>query len=112
MQNAPGGNAGCFGLPNRDAADTVQYAARKGWYLGEEPLLVFGERYVKFGLPRTADDVPAPPVTFQRVGEYDGVPIYVEKTQKGQMPKPLLLYVPLNQECHFQVYAQGHMLRE
>ena len=112
VQDTPNSGYGCFGLPRPNIPKPIEYAAQKSWD-SEDALSIFGERYVRFGLPRTAESLTQsdPPVRFRHVGEYDGVPIYVEDNKWGQMPKPLVTHLLLNADCGFQPWAQAHMLR-
>jgi hypothetical protein len=72
------------------------YAAGASWFINNEPVMVMGRRYVKYGLPRV---LGVNEVT--RVGEYQGVSVFAETGATGT---PEVLYVPVRAGCEFQPY--------
>jgi hypothetical protein len=72
------------------------YAAGATWFINNEPVMVMGRRYVKYGLPRV---LGVNEVT--RVGEYQGVSVFAETGATGT---PEVLYVPVRAGCEFQPY--------
>ncbi len=108
---APKEEQPCFGILLPDSVGAVTYAAGKGWFINNESLRLFGDIYVKFGLPRGPETIPmerTPPEELTFVGTYDGVPLYADRVA---MPRPDFIYVPLNADCYFQKYARGELLR-
>ncbi|MBW3571943.1 MAG: hypothetical protein KY467_12640, partial [Gemmatimonadetes bacterium] len=75
---------------------TVGYAAGATWYINNEPIMVNGRRYVRYGLPRV---LGVNEVT--RTAEYQGVPVFVEAGAQGT---PEVLYIPVRPGCEFQPY--------
>jgi hypothetical protein len=72
------------------------YAAGATWFINNEPVMVMGRRYVKYGLPRV---LGVNEVT--RVGEYQGVSVFAETGATGT---PEVLYLPVRAGCEFQPY--------
>jgi hypothetical protein len=72
------------------------YAAGASWFINNEPVMVMGRRYVKYGLPRVlgVNEV-------SRVGEFQGVSVFAETGATGT---PEVLYVPVRAGCEFQPY--------
>ncbi len=100
----------CYGVQLPDAAGR-EYAAEKEWYRRSESLRLFDDVYVKFGLPREAETIVLDnkwPDELVFVGTYDGVPMYASRVAT---PRPQFLYLPLNERCDFQKYAQGALVR-
>jgi len=75
---------------------TTGYAAGATWFINNEPIMVNGRRYVKYGLPRVigVNDVT-------RTGEFMGVPVFAEA---GATPTTEVVYVPVRPGCEFQPY--------
>jgi hypothetical protein len=74
---------------------TPQPAAAAAWYVGNEPIVVRGRRFLKYGLPRqlNADDlVPS--------GEYQGLRYFAERGDRD----PLIVYLAVSSNCEFQTY--------
>jgi hypothetical protein len=73
-----------------------QYAAGAGWFVDNSAIVVLGQRYVKYGLPRVlgVEDV-------RRFDAFQGVPVFVE-ARSGSVPE--VLYVPVRSGCEFQPY--------
>ncbi|HEY0037353.1 MAG TPA: hypothetical protein VGB66_11725, partial [Longimicrobium sp.] len=80
----------------RFAPSMTGYAAGASWFINNEPVMVMGRRYVKYGLPRV---LGVNEVT--RVGEYQGVSVFAETGATGT---PEVLYVPVRPGCEFQPY--------
>ena len=80
----------------RFTPSTAGYAAGASWFINNEPVMMMGRRYVKYGLPRVlgVNDVT-------RVGEYQGVSVFAETGATGT---PEVLYVPVRPGCEFQPY--------
>lgn len=72
------------------------YAAGASWFINNEPVMVMGRRYVKYGLPRV---LGVNEVT--RMGEFQGVSVFAETGATGT---PEVLYVPVRPGCEFQPY--------
>ena len=72
------------------------YAASAPWYINNEPVLVRGQRYMKYGLPRvlSVSDVAV-------YDDYQGGAFFVEAGITGI---PEILYAASNPECEFQPY--------
>ncbi len=72
------------------------YAAGATWYINNEPIIVNGRRYVRFGLPRVVGVTEV-----ARAGEYQGVGVFTEASATGT---PDVVYVPVRPGCEFQPY--------
>ncbi|HEX8394189.1 MAG TPA: hypothetical protein VF665_17735 [Longimicrobium sp.] len=72
------------------------YAAGATWFINNEPVMVMGRRYVKYGVPRV---LGVTDVT--RVGEYQGVSVFAENGAAGM---PEVIYLPVRSGCEFQPY--------
>lgn len=79
--------------------DTVGYAGGAAWYVDNEVIDIDGRRHVRYGLPRVLGVHE-----LTRVGEYRGVPVFVET---GADARTGIKYVPVRPGCHFQIY-DGH----
>jgi hypothetical protein len=77
------------------ASDALPYAAGTPWFINHEALEVRGRRFSKYGLPRALA-----PQQLQRMGEFRGVPLFVEAGQT----QPDVYYVPVRPGCEFQPY--------
>lgn len=75
------------------------YAAPKRWYVENEPIVIEGSQYIKYAPPRSFR-----PGELQRVGEYDGVPVFAESASPARPPD--VVYVPVR-GCEFQSYHLG-----
>jgi hypothetical protein len=75
---------------------TTGYAAGATWYINNEPIMVMGRRYVRYGLPRVLGTNEV-----SRVADYQGVPVFAEAGATGT---PEVLYVPVRPGCEFQPY--------
>ena len=79
-------------------SDALPYAAAAPWYINNEPILVGGNRFVKYGLPRRL-----PAGELRPAGEFRGVPIFVE----AGTTTPEVYYVPVRPGCEFQPYQNN-----
>lgn len=84
------------GQPFSVAFPLSGYGAGAEWYLNNEPIRVNGRTYAKFSVPRV---LHVTAVT--RLGEYRGVPVFVERGMTGT---PEVIYVPVRPGCEFQPY--------
>ena len=75
---------------------TTGYAANQPFYINNEPVMVDGRRYVKYGLPRV---LGVNEVT--RAGETMGVSVFAEAGATGT---PEVVYLPVRPGCEFQPY--------
>ena len=76
--------------------ETVGYAGAAQWFVNNEPVVIDGRHYVKYGVPRLLGVQE-----LTRVGEYRGVPVFVEK---GADARADVKYVPVRRGCEFQPY--------
>ncbi|HET7459674.1 MAG TPA: hypothetical protein VFJ82_00445 [Longimicrobium sp.] len=76
---------------------TDEYLARAPWYVANEPIVLSGHRYVKYGLPRvlSPEDVVA-------VRTYRGVMVFAEPD--ADRDRPEVVYLPVHPSCEFQPY--------
>jgi hypothetical protein len=82
--------------PGQPVPTSTAYAAGAMWFIRNEPLIVEGSSYVKYGTPRVV-----PREELERAGELGGVPLFVD----DPLPRPAeVLYVPVRPGCVFQVY--------
>ncbi|HYW13037.1 MAG TPA: hypothetical protein VE871_13850 [Longimicrobium sp.] len=72
------------------------YAAGSTWFINNEPIMVNGRRYVKYGLPRVLGVSEV-----ARTGDYMGVPVFAEAGATGATE---VLYLPVRPGCEFQPY--------
>lgn len=86
-------------VPSRDSAAASPYGESAEWYRNDEPITVYGSRYVNYGLPRTisAGDV-------WLIAEYEGVPVYAERGVRFTE----VVYVLANGACELQPYQSNH----
>lgn len=73
------------------------YVVDEPWFVNDEPVTVNGQRYARYGVPRTwqVGDLV-------RVGDYRGWPVFAER---GGETDPSTVYVPLRSVCEFQPYV-------
>lgn len=76
--------------------DTVGYAGGAQWFVNNEPVVIDGRHYVRYGVPRVLGVQE-----LTRVGEYQGVLVFVEK---GADARADVKYVPVRPGCEFQPY--------
>jgi hypothetical protein len=89
-------------VPARDSAGVLRYGESAAWYRNNEPIAVYGIRWVKYGLPRT---LSASELRF--IGEHQGVPVYAEAGARVIE----LVYVLLNAACQVQPYEAHSSLQ-
>jgi hypothetical protein len=72
------------------------YAANTPWFINNEPILLNGNKYVKYGLPRV--------IEFKELSQtsaYKNIGVYVEMGIKGAAE---VIYIPSRRGCEFQPY--------
>lgn len=79
----------------RGRTDSAQ-AALAPWYVHNEPIVVGGHRYVRYGLARSFGTEQ-----LVRAGSYRGVPVFAEPSAGAP---PEVVYVPESELCCFQPY--------
>ncbi|HET7460879.1 MAG TPA: hypothetical protein VFJ82_06515 [Longimicrobium sp.] len=84
--------------PAGDAAGPMRYAAGAAWFKNNEPITVYGSRFVKYGLPRKLS-----PSLLWWIGEYQGVPVYAETGARSFA----VIYALVNAGCEFQPYESN-----
>lgn len=79
---------------------TSQPAAETAWYAGNEPVVIRGRHFLKYGLPRllNADDL-------EPAGEYERLRYFAERGDRD----PLVVYFPVSSNCEFQTYQIGEI---
>ena len=80
-------------------ASPTRYAPDAEWYKAYEPIVLDGERYVSYGLPR-----PLSPDEIEPVGAKGGVAVYVAR---GDTAEPDEIYLPMD-ASNFQPYQTSH----
>lgn len=99
-QQAGGLREGGAGRPGSE------FAASRRWYAADRPITFQGHSFIKTGLPRHL-----PPGSVRRIGEVDGVGVYVGPEETGRVYG---FYVPVREGCEFQLYEDAsafHMVR-
>ncbi len=79
---------------------TAEYASTARWYHANEPIVVAGRRYIKYGLPRILGTRDV-----MLVGSYQGVSVFAEPPSAGRTE---IIYLPIEVGCMFQPYQVGH----
>jgi hypothetical protein len=92
-----------FPTPDSSAAGSGGYAAEKAWYDQNELITLQADRYLKLGIVREMR-----PGDLVRVGEYGGVPLFVDAGEPARPPE--MVYVPVRTGCVFQPYARDLLL--
>ena len=77
---------------------TSAYGERHAWFTANEPLLLYGNRYLKWGPQREV-----PPDSIRPLTVYQGVPVFADT---GALTPSHLLYVAVRPGCLFQPYIQ------
>ena len=72
------------------------YAGSASWYINNEKIIVNGQKFVKYGLPRILGTTE-----IEKVTEYNRVGVYVEAGAKGTQE---VIYIPTQRGCEFQPY--------
>ena len=76
------------------------YAGKADWYLRYEPVTFRGRTLTHYGLPRVLGTNEV-----ERVGEFRGVPVFVER---GTANDPItVLFLPVRTGCEFQPYQNA-----
>ncbi len=83
------------------------YAESAAWYRNDEPVILNGRRYDRFGYLRRLDPdgFAAHGREMVQVGEQRGVPLYAEGPDPA---RPTVLWIPLRPGCLFQSYQLNH----
>ena len=90
------------GLPFSHAFPlTGEYAGVAGWYVNNEPITFRGVRWIRYA-PRT---IRIGDLT--RVGEYDGVGVYLEA---GETVAVDYVYLPLRPGCVFEAFTRSAIM--
>jgi hypothetical protein len=102
--DATTGDSTVAGRPFREAHPAgAGYAGGAPWYIGNEPVVIGGVRYLKYGLPRV---VGTSDVTSG--GTYMGVPVF---TERGPAGTPDVIYLPVRPGCEVQPYQREQEVR-
>lgn len=80
---------------------TSGFAESRRWYVTGRPITFRRREYLKTGLTHTL-----PPGSVHRIGEVDGVGVYVGIAEKG-LERPWGFYVPVRAGCEFQLYEDA-----
>jgi hypothetical protein len=89
--------------PLREVHPAVTVAGEQPWYGDAREITVGGQRYLRYGLPRTLG-----PGAVDRVGDHLGVPIYVERG----VAAPEGVYLAHGVDCTYQEYRPVQRVRE
>ena len=73
---------------------TMGYAATQDFFVQDRPVCFQNREYVRFGLSRIVT-----PADLNRVGEFQGVPVFAET---GAPARPGVVYLPVRPGCEFQ----------
>lgn len=85
----------------RPEPEGARLAEARRWYVAGRPITFRRREYLKTGLTHTL-----PPGSVHRIGEVDGVGVYVGKAERG--PGRLRgFYVPVRAGCEFQLYEDA-----
>ena len=79
-------------------SSAAHYAAGATWYINNEPIVLDGKKYVKYGLPRVLGVNEIAKHT-----DYKQVGVYVEAGSTGT---PEIIYLPVRTGCEFQPYQK------
>ena len=74
------------------------YAGSASWFINNEKIIVSGQKYVKYGLPRVLGTTEV-----EKATEYKMIGVYVEAALKGTAE---VIYIPTRRGCEFQPYMQ------
>jgi hypothetical protein len=74
------------------------YAATTAWYINSETIVVNGQKYMKYGLPRVLGIKE-----IEKAATYDNIGVYVETGTKGTAE---VIYIPVRKGCEFQPYQK------
>jgi len=81
----------------------ARYAESRRWYAADRPVTFRGHEFGRMGLPRVL-----PPGSVRRIGELDGVGVYVGSSEAGA-DRIWGFYVPVRRGCEFQLYEDTMM---
>ena len=81
----------------------AQYAESRRWYAADRPVTFKGHDFSKIGLP-----LVMPPGSVRRIGEVDGVGVYVGSAESGA-DRTWGFYAPVRRGCEFQLYEDTAM---
>lgn len=84
-------------------APAPTFAEGRPFFIANEAIPFGGRRYVPFGLPR-----PVAPGELRRVGDYEGIGVFVEADAVGL---PSVLYLPARPDCEYQPYQLQEGIR-
>jgi hypothetical protein len=76
--------------------EDAQVAAGADWFVRDDPIVVYGHRLPKYGLPRRLNEGDV-----VRFATFQGVGLYMEPQITGM---PEVVYVPVDREGNFQPY--------
>lgn len=89
--------------PFSEAYPAQGYAADQLFFINNEPVPFAGRRYVRYGLPRVVQ-----PEEITRIGDYQGIGVFVET---GAPTPPPILYLPARPACEYQPYQLEEEVR-
>jgi hypothetical protein len=81
----------------------TRYAESRRWYAAGRPVTFKGRGFERVGLPQVL-----PPGSVRRIGEVDGVGVYVGSAEAGA-DRIWGFYVPVRRGCEFQLYEDTTM---
>jgi len=96
-------------LVNGQAFSTVHpatapnYAVGANWYVQQQEIMFNQRNWVPFGVTRIIQ-----PPNLQRVGEYQGTPVFAEA---GRTAPYEVVYIPVRPGCEFQPYQPREAIR-
>jgi hypothetical protein len=90
------------GDPRRGGASRVEFAESRRWYAANQSITFQGHSFGRMGLPRQL-----PPGSVRRIGEVDGVGVYVGPG--GDTGRAWGFYVPVRPGCEFQLYEDDSL---
>jgi hypothetical protein len=88
--------------PEDAAGPSAQLAEGRRWYAADRPITFQGQSFGKMGRPRQL-----PPGSVRRIGEVDGVGVYVGSEAPAERVSSF--YVPVRPGCEFQLYEDAMM---
>jgi hypothetical protein len=81
----------------------VRYAESRRWYAADRLVTFRGHEFGRMELPRVL-----PPGSVRKIGEVDGVGVYVGPSGSGA-DRIFGFYVPVRRGCEFQLYEDTTM---
>jgi hypothetical protein len=79
-------------------SEKKDYAASAIWYINNEAIVVSGQKYVKYGLPRILGVQEV-----VKTSTFDNIGVYVEAGTKSIAD---VIYIPVRKGCEFQPYQK------